>query len=152
MGWRAGDSNEQCLNVYVKSLVFILVLFKLLVFFEKTLFNRKTVFILNVNQLYLLTLLPRGSRCPAYPFSGLSWLLRAKSSAAAAIRWRLEGADLWCPRCKNSGIPPDAGSLLRLTSGLDGPTTRDRACRPAKERRQSEQRPGVGRDTQCFAP
>ena len=50
MGWRAGDSNEQCLNVYVKSLVFILVLFKLLVFFEKTLFNRKTVFILNVNQ------------------------------------------------------------------------------------------------------
>ena len=47
MGWRAGDSNEQCLNVYVKSLVFILVLFKLLVFFEKTLFNRKTVFILN---------------------------------------------------------------------------------------------------------
>ena len=53
MGWRAGDSNEQCLNVYVKSLVFILVLFKLLLFFEKTLFNRKTVFILNVNQLYL---------------------------------------------------------------------------------------------------
>ena len=51
MGWRAGDSNEQCLNVYVKSLVFILVLFKLLVFFEKTLFNRKTVFILNVNPL-----------------------------------------------------------------------------------------------------
>ena len=44
-------SNKRCLNVYVKSLVFILVLFKFLVFFEKTLFNRKTVFILNVTVL-----------------------------------------------------------------------------------------------------
>ena len=38
-----------------------------------------------------------------------------------------------------------------MTSGLDGPTTRDRACRPAKERRQSQQIPGVGRDPRIFA-
>ena len=57
----------------------------------------------------------------------------------------------WCPRWENSGIPPDAGSLLRLPPLLDGPTGTVPGCRPVKTRGQSEQRPGVGRDTQLRA-
>eukprot|EP00966_Prymnesium_polylepis_P175938 4072290-Prymnesium_polylepis.1 len=49
---------------------------------------------------------------------------------------------------KHWGSPPDAGSLLRLPLLLDGGNAPLWGIAPAKTRGQSEQRPGVGRDTQ----
>eukprot|EP00966_Prymnesium_polylepis_P280856 6489523-Prymnesium_polylepis.1 len=52
---------------------------------------------------------------------------------------------LWC---ETLGIPPDTGSLLRLPPLLDGGNAPLWGIAPAKTRGQSEQRSGIGRDTQ----
>eukprot|EP00966_Prymnesium_polylepis_P296951 6860455-Prymnesium_polylepis.1 len=60
------------------------------------------------------------------------------------VRWKrgkaVKGTDLWC---ETLGIPPDAGSLLRLPPLLDGLTAPQWGCAPAKTRGQHPASGGI---------